>query len=133
MFKRIFRVSECVNAGIYTKRPEEKSTVMIIFRVSECVDACIYTKRAREKSTKLTKFASCVLGHPKCFRHPKTTYWYPPLQSRVDMMFFRANTFANERDIQSFFWIYQSECSKYSRFTSNTFALYTSFMLRIII
>ena len=21
--------------------------------------------------------ASFVLGHPKCFRRPKTTYWYP--------------------------------------------------------
>ena len=51
MFKRIFRVSECVNAGIYTKRTEEKSTVMIIFRVSECVNAGIYTKRTEEKST----------------------------------------------------------------------------------
>ena len=30
--------------------------------------------------------ASCVLGHPKCFRHPKTTYRYPALQSRVDMV-----------------------------------------------
>ena len=86
MFKRIFRVSECVDACIYTKRAREKSTVMIIFRVSECADACIYTKRAKEKSTKLTKLASCVLGHPKCFRQPKTTYRYPTLQSRVDMV-----------------------------------------------
>ena len=31
--------------------------------------------------------ASCVLGRPKCFRHPKTTYRYPTLQSREDMMF----------------------------------------------
>ena len=31
--------------------------------------------------------ASCVLGHPKCFRRPKTTYRYPTLQSRVEMMF----------------------------------------------
>ena len=31
--------------------------------------------------------ASCVLGHPKCFRRPKTTYRYPTLQSRVDLMF----------------------------------------------
>ena len=38
--------------------------------------------------------ASCVLGRPKCFRRPKTTYRHPTLQSRVDMMFFRANTFA---------------------------------------
>ena len=51
------------------------------------IKTCIYTKRAREKSTKLTKFASCVLGHPKCFRHPKTTYRYPTLQSRADLMF----------------------------------------------
>ena len=29
--------------------------------------------------------ASCVLGHPKCFRRPKTTYRYPTLQSRVEM------------------------------------------------
>ena len=29
--------------------------------------------------------ASCVLGHPKCFRRPKTTYWYPILQSRVEI------------------------------------------------
>ena len=28
---------------------------------------------------------SCVLGHPKCFRHPQTTYRYPTLQSRADM------------------------------------------------
>ena len=60
-----------------------------IFRVSECADACIYTKRAEEKSTKLTKFASCVLGHPKCFRRPKTTGRYSTLQSRADMMLFR--------------------------------------------
>ncbi len=85
----IFRVSECVDARIYTKRAKEKSTMMIIFRVSECVDARIYTKRAREKSTKLTKLASCVLGRPKCFRRPKTTYLYPPLQSRVELMIFR--------------------------------------------
>ena len=83
----IFRVSECVDACIYKKRAREKSTKMIIFRVSECVDACIYTKQAREKSTKLTKFASCVLGHPKCFRRPKTTYRYPTLQSREEIMF----------------------------------------------
>ena len=57
-----------------------------IFRVSECADARIYTKRAGEKSTKLTKLASCVLGHPKCFRRPKTTYRYLPLQSRADLM-----------------------------------------------
>ena len=57
-----------------------------IFRVSECADACIYTKRAEEKSTKLTKFASCVLGHPKCFRRPKTTNRHPTLQSREDMV-----------------------------------------------
>ena len=57
-----------------------------IFRVSECVDACIYTKQAREKSTKLTKLASCVLGRPKCFRRPKTTYRHPTLQSRANMM-----------------------------------------------
>ncbi len=31
--------------------------------------------------------ASCVLGHPKCFRRPKTTYWHLPLQSRADLMF----------------------------------------------
>ena len=31
--------------------------------------------------------ASCVLGHPKCFRRPKTTYRYPTLQSREDLMF----------------------------------------------
>ena len=30
--------------------------------------------------------ASCVLGHPKCFRRPKTTYRYPTLQSRVELM-----------------------------------------------
>ena len=30
--------------------------------------------------------ASCVLGRPKCFRRPKTTYWHPTLQSRVDIM-----------------------------------------------
>ena len=33
-----------------------------------------------------TNIASCVLGRPKCFRHPKTTYRYPTLQSRADMM-----------------------------------------------
>ena len=31
--------------------------------------------------------ASCVLGRPKCFRRPKTTYRYPTLQSRVELMF----------------------------------------------
>ena len=30
--------------------------------------------------------ASCVLGHPKCFRRPKTTYRHPTLQSRADMV-----------------------------------------------
>ena len=34
-----------------------------------------------------TNIASCVLGHPKCFRRPKTTYRYPTLQSREDLMF----------------------------------------------
>ena len=29
--------------------------------------------------------ASCVLGHPKCFRRPKTTYRHPTLQSRVEI------------------------------------------------
>ena len=33
--------------------------------------------------------ASCVLGRPKCFRRPKTTYRHPTLQSRVDLMLFR--------------------------------------------
>ena len=32
--------------------------------------------------------ASCVLGHPKCFRRPKTTYRHPTLQSREDLMLF---------------------------------------------
>ena len=59
-----------------------------IFRVSECADACICTKRAEEKSTKLTKLASFVLGHPKCFRRPKTTYRYPTLQSREKLIIF---------------------------------------------
>ena len=31
--------------------------------------------------------ASCVLGHPKCFRRPKTTYRYPTLQSRIEDRF----------------------------------------------
>ena len=31
--------------------------------------------------------ASCVLGHPKCFRHPKTTYRHPTLQSRIEDRF----------------------------------------------
>ena len=29
--------------------------------------------------------ASCVLGRPKCFRRPQTTYRYPILQSRVEI------------------------------------------------
>lgn len=33
----------------------------LVLRISECVDACIYTKRAGEKSTKLTKLASSNL------------------------------------------------------------------------
>ena len=32
-----------------------------------------------------TNIASCVLGHPKCFRRPKTTCRYPILQSRVEI------------------------------------------------
>ena len=44
--------------------------------------------------------ASCVLGRPKCFRRPKTTYRYPTLQSRVDMMFFRCKYF---RSIHKFY------------------------------
>ena len=32
--------------------------------------------------------ASCVLGRPKCFRRPKTTYRHPTLQSRADLMLF---------------------------------------------
>ena len=43
-------------------------------------------KRAREKSTKITMLASCVLRHPKCFRRPKTTYRYPTLQSRAEIV-----------------------------------------------
>ena len=31
--------------------------------------------------------ASCVLGHPKCFRRPKTTYRHPTLQSRIEDRF----------------------------------------------
>ena len=49
--------------------------------------------------------ASCVLGHPKCFRRSKTTYRYPNLQSREDMVLLHC---------------------QYIRFC-------TSFMLRIII
>jgi len=33
--------------------------------------------------------ASCVLGHPKCFRRPKTTYRHPTLQSRAGYDAFR--------------------------------------------
>ena len=33
-----------------------------------------------------TNIASCVLGRPKCFRRPKTTYRYPTLQSRVEIV-----------------------------------------------
>ena len=58
----------------------------LVLRISEGADARIYTKRAREKTTKLTKLASCVLGHPKSFRRPKTTYRYPTIQSREDLM-----------------------------------------------
>ena len=30
--------------------------------------------------------ASCVLGRPKCFQRPKTTYWYPTHQSRAEIV-----------------------------------------------
>ncbi len=30
--------------------------------------------------------ASCVLGHPKYFRRSKTTYRYPTLQSRAELI-----------------------------------------------
>ena len=49
--------------------------------------------------------ASYVLGHPKCFRRPKTTDRYPTLQSQADMVLLHC---------------------QYIRFC-------TSFMLRIII
>lgn len=37
--------------------------------------------------------ASCVLGRPKCFRRPKTTYRHPTLQSREDLMFLYCKNF----------------------------------------
>ena len=39
----------------------------------------------------LANIASCVLGHPKCFRRPKTTYRHPTLQSRVELMIYDKN------------------------------------------
>ena len=47
---------------------------------------CLHMHKANErKINEVNLIASCVLGHPKCFRCPKTTYRYPTLQSRVDM------------------------------------------------
>ena len=46
-----------------------------------------YTHREREKINEVNLIASCVLGHPKCSRHPKTTCRYPTLRSRADLMF----------------------------------------------
>ncbi len=45
----------------------------------------MYTAIER-KINEVNLIASCVLGHPKCFRCPKTTYRYPILQSRADMV-----------------------------------------------
>ena len=56
---------------------------------------CLHIHKTNgRKINEVNLIASCVLGHPKCFWRPKTTYRYPTLQSREEMMFFRANTFA---------------------------------------
>ena len=46
-------------------------------------------KTSGRKINEVNLTASCVLGHPKCFRRPKTTCRYPTLQSRADIMLFR--------------------------------------------
>ena len=38
-----------------------------IFRVSECVDACIYTKRAEEKINEVNKVSKLCFGAPEMF------------------------------------------------------------------
>ena len=54
---------------------------------SKRVCRCLHIHKASErKINEVNLIASCVLGHPKCFRHPKTTYLHPTLQSRVDLM-----------------------------------------------
>ncbi len=45
----------------------------------------MYTASER-KINEVNLIASCVLGHPKCFRRPKTTYRHPTLQSWVEIM-----------------------------------------------
>ena len=57
-----------------------------IFRVSECADAWHMHKASERKINEVNLIASCVLGRPKCFRRPKTTYRHPTLQSRAELM-----------------------------------------------
>ena len=49
------------------------------------IKTCIYTAIER-KINGVNLIASCILEHPKCFWRPKTTYRYPTLQSRVEMV-----------------------------------------------
>ena len=61
---------------------------------SKRVCRCLHMYKASgRKINKVNLIASCVLGHPKCFRRPKTTYRYPTLQIRADVMLYIANTF----------------------------------------
>jgi hypothetical protein len=54
---------------------------------SKRVCRCLHMHKASgRKINKVNLIASCVLGHPKCFRRPKTTCRYSPLQSQVDFM-----------------------------------------------
>ena len=43
-------------------------------------------KASERKINEVNLIASCVWGHPKCFRLPKTTYRHPSLQSRVEIV-----------------------------------------------
>ena len=65
---------------------------------SKRVCKCLHIHKTNgRKINEVNLIASCVLGHPKCFRQPQTTYRYPTLQSRVDIIFYIAN---NSRYVQ---------------------------------
>ena len=54
---------------------------------SKRVCRCLHIHKASgRKINEVNLIASCVLGSPKCFRRPKTTYRHPILQSREDVM-----------------------------------------------
>ena len=76
------RVCRCLHMHKASERKINGDDNFSIKRACRCLH--IHTASVR-KINEVNLIASCVLGHPKCFRRPKTTYRHPTLQSRADM------------------------------------------------